>query len=166
MNQKPTFIDNRSGNTLAKALAETLSVPSSESSTRIPDQLRIATAFFSPAGFKHISDPLKEISSVRLLLGADPSGLPIPDPKPLGSPEQDHEQKRIHKAWKNQILHLEYDRDQLPSTERAVQHWKHSHPHSKAAIWRCENIPKHFFTPKLISTALLMMEELLPVPPT
>ncbi len=114
MNQKPTFIDNRSGNTLAKALSETLSIPSSESSHQNPDQLRIATAFFSPAGFKHISDHIKEISSVRLLLGADPSGLPIPDPKPLNTPKEDHDRKRIHQAWKYQILHLEYDRDQLP----------------------------------------------------
>ncbi|MCY4000432.1 MAG: helicase-related protein [Bacteroidetes bacterium] len=114
MNQKPTFIDNRSGNTLAHALAKTLTIQARESPNQTPDQLRIATAFFSPAGFKHIADHLKNISCVRLLLGADPSGLPIPDPKPLNTPKEDHERKRIHQAWKYQILHLEYDRDQLP----------------------------------------------------
>jgi len=114
MNEKPTFIDNRGGNTLAQALVDILAVQTNETSHQIPDQLRIATAFFSPAGFKHIADHLKDISSVRLLLGADPSGLPIPDPKPLDTPVEDHEQKRIRKAWGFQILHLEYDRDQLP----------------------------------------------------
>ena len=36
-----------------------------------PDQVRIATAYFSPTGFAHIADHLKRVENVRLLLGAD-----------------------------------------------------------------------------------------------
>ena len=58
MDKAPTLVDNQNDNTLARALVETLTTnglrqedPSSSSR-----ELRIATAFFSPAGFKYIAD--------------------------------------------------------------------------------------------------------------
>ena len=117
MNKETVFIDNQNGNTLARTLAETLNGLDPTEIDQIPDQLRIATAFFSPAGFKYIADQLKNIPDVRLLLGADPSGLPIPDPKRLNETPGDHEQRRIRVAWNNQVKNLAYDRDQLPFTQ-------------------------------------------------
>ena len=122
MDRDLAFIDNQNGNTLARALANTLQSPDSTQTDQIPDELRIATAFFSPAGFKYIADYLEGIPDVRLLLGADPSGLPIPDPKRLNETPRDHEQRRIHTAWNKQVKNLAYDRDQLPfnQTSRAA----------------------------------------------
>lgn len=67
MRKIPTFIDNRDSNTLAQALATVLS----QEKLEIPDQVRVATAFFSPTGFAHIADQLIPIKKVQLLLGAD-----------------------------------------------------------------------------------------------
>ncbi len=117
MNKETAFIDNQKGNTLARVLTETLQSSDSEHADQAPDQLRIATAFFSPAGFRYIADQLKDIPNVRLLLGAEPSGLPIPDPKRLNETSIDHQKRRIHAAWNNQAKNLAYDRDQLPFTQ-------------------------------------------------
>lgn len=124
MDKAPTLIDNQNGNTLARELVETLTssdlgqeIHSSPSS-----ELRIATAFFSPAGFKYIADHVKDISDVRLLLGADPSGLPVPDSKRLDETPADREYRRIKTAWENQVKTLTHERDQLPfnRTNRAA----------------------------------------------
>ena len=124
MDKAPTLIDNQNGNTLARVLAETLTNGESRQEDLSPSlsELRIATAFFSPAGFKHIADHLKDISDVRLLLGADPSGLPIPDSKRLGETPAYREHRRISTAWENQVKTLTYERDQLPfnRTSRAA----------------------------------------------
>ncbi len=122
MDRDLAFIDNQNRNTLARALANTLQSPDPTQTDQIPDELRIATAFFSPAGFKYIADHLKDIPHVRLLLGADPRGLPIPDPKRLNETPRDHQQRRIHTAWNKQEKNLAYDRDQLPfnQTSRAA----------------------------------------------
>jgi len=117
MYKNPILIDNLNGNTLAQALADALSNPAvSDLETQSSDKLRIATAFFSPAGFKHIADHLTNIADVRLLLGTDPSGLPIPDPKRIEETHHEHEHRRMDAAWKNQIKNLSHDRDQLPFT--------------------------------------------------
>ena len=119
MTKESVFIDNRDGNTLAQVLAKILKerLPVSPSK-----ELRIATAFFSPAGFFHIADHLGSISDVRLLLGADPSSLPIPDKKQLEESPDDRKTRRLKTAWKNQSDILESERDQLPfnRTSRAA----------------------------------------------
>ena len=115
MNKELLFIDNRDGNTLARKLADTLQdtdLGSEQNSSS--SELCIATAFFSPAGFKHIADHLSGIPTVRLLLGADPSGLLIPDQKRLDETVDDREQRRVKTAWKNHVKTLTHERDQLP----------------------------------------------------
>ena len=107
MKKAPLLIDNRDGNTLARNLADALQNLSSS-------ELCIATAFFSPAGFKHIADHLSGIPNVRLLLGADPSGLPMPDRKRLDETLGNREDRRIRTAWKNHVKTLTHERDQLP----------------------------------------------------
>lgn len=118
MNREPVFVDNRNGNTLAGALVNTLKEhDSGQEYPGLPiEELRIATAFFSPAGFFHIADHLDGISDVRLLLGADPSALPVPDHKRLDESLDKRDQRRITSAWKTQLDVLERERDQLPFT--------------------------------------------------
>ena len=60
MESKPDFIDNLDGNSMAKALRTVLENISEEgeSINKINDQvdeIRIATAYFSPEGFSRIS---------------------------------------------------------------------------------------------------------------
>ncbi len=75
MTPEPAFIDNRDGNTLARALGEVLGVdagPEADETSGAPGQVRIATAFFSPTGFAHIAERLATVPTVRLLLGDAP----------------------------------------------------------------------------------------------
>jgi len=116
MTKIPILVDNQNGNTLAQALEQTLNNPEVSDAERQSDVFRIATAFFSPAGFKHIANHLTNIPDVRLLLGADPSGLPLPDPKRIDETAQDHDHRRINTAWKHQMNNLAHERDQLPFT--------------------------------------------------
>ncbi len=70
----PDFIDNRDGNTLAQALCAVLDVSAGGGlgePIEPPDQVRIATAFFSPTGFAQIANHLLPVPEVRLMLGAD-----------------------------------------------------------------------------------------------
>ena len=61
MTSEHAFIDNRDGNTLARALWDVLEVgagSASDETSGAPGQVRIATAFFSPTGFAHIVERL------------------------------------------------------------------------------------------------------------
>ena len=77
MNNKPDFIDNLKGNSLASALKQVLEV-NQQLNSRDNDQIsvikeiRIATAYFSPEGFSKISSLIKNIPSIKLMLGSDP----------------------------------------------------------------------------------------------
>ena len=82
----PEFIDNRNGNTLAKALDALFALPEAPDgeTTRPQDEktdgttdgppatARIATAYFNPGGFAQLAGRLAALPEVRLLLGADP----------------------------------------------------------------------------------------------
>ena len=112
----PAFIDNRYGNTLASALSVVLGMPGPHSTAGedTPDQVRIATAFFSPTGFGLIADHLARIPDVRLLLGAD---LAINAPechKRLNETPDGFECRRITEGLKGMTRGLERERDQLP----------------------------------------------------
>ena len=77
MQNKPDFIDNLDGNSMAKALKEVLENLSSKPVSNIDienkiDEVRIATAYFSPEGFSRISSMIKNIPSIKLMLGSDP----------------------------------------------------------------------------------------------
>jgi len=52
MNKKLAPVENQNGNTLAQAPTEILKRSESEQADQIPEELRRATAFFSPAGFR------------------------------------------------------------------------------------------------------------------
>ncbi len=113
---RPTLIDNRKGNTLAQALSQALSVfdPNVGQSLNSPDQVRIATAFFSPTGFSQIADHLTGVKNVRLLLGADLANDVSKHRKLLDETFSAYEHRRIQSGLENQIRGLERERDHLP----------------------------------------------------
>ena len=117
MNRKPAFIDNRNGNTLAQALGTVLGVaPESQvgEPAEKPDQVSIATAFFSPTGFSHVADHLETIPEVRLMLGADLSAGTLEHRKRLDETQEGFERRRIEAGLRNMTEGLERDRDRLP----------------------------------------------------
>ena len=113
---RATFIDNRDGNTLARALDDLLEVHATSStpnSVGSVSEVRIATAFFSPTGFAHVADRLAKVPRVRLLLGADINlGAPS-DRKQLGEPPVKFERRRIQSRLHSLEAGLERDRDHL-----------------------------------------------------
>ena len=88
--EQPTFIDNLGDNTLEQALAQSLSDTATS-----PTEVRIATGFFSPAGFARIADRLSAIPSVRLMLGVDLSADRPPATKQLGEATEAFERRRM-----------------------------------------------------------------------
>ncbi|MCY3767493.1 MAG: helicase-related protein [Gemmatimonadetes bacterium] len=117
MTRGHAFIDNRDGNTLANALGALLGVGDESGITEaadIPDQVNIATAFFSPTGFAHIAGYLQPVKKVRLLLGADLSNVHLDGRKRLDETSDIFERRRIDKGLENVTAGLERDRDRLP----------------------------------------------------
>ena len=112
---KPAFIDNQNGNTLASALSTVLGMPEPRSAgDGAPDQVRIATAFFSPTGFGLIADRLARVPDVRLLLGADLAMSAPEGHKRLDETPDGFERRRISEGLQRMIRGLERERDQLP----------------------------------------------------
>ena len=113
---KPAFVDNQDGNTLAGALSAVLGMPEPgpAESDGPPEQVRIATAFFSPTGFGLIADHLARVPNVRLLLGAD-LAVTVPDcRKRLDETPVSFERRRISEGLQGMTRGLERERDQLP----------------------------------------------------
>ena len=117
--QLPAFIDNRDGNTLARALDKLLDVHAGNAPADpvgSASEVRIATAYFSPTGFAHIADRLSGVPRVRLLLGADMNlGAPV-DRKRLGEHPVAFERRRINSRLRSLEEGLERDRDHLQFT--------------------------------------------------
>ena len=119
----PSFVDNRDGNTLARALGSLLSVagsgPESPGAPEAapPSEARIATAYFSPAGFAQIANGLAMVPMVRLLLGADlaAQGLP-PCRRQLGEPKTVFDRRCVGECLARMTTELRRERDRLPFT--------------------------------------------------
>lgn len=113
---RPTFIDNRDGNTLAQALAGVLDTAVG------PSELRVATAFFSPSGFAHIAERLSEVPDVRLMLGADFDARANALARRLGETPPAYERRRLRAGLDRAEGDLRIERDRLPfsRTSRAA----------------------------------------------
>lgn len=122
MSDKPVFVDNRDGNTMAAALKQVFGDVSALDDDKhvkqndLPAEVRIASAYFSPQGFRKIANALSKIPSVRLMLGAD---MPLEanfQSRPIGTSEDQWQQRLL----KNRLEHLQrgikQERDQLPFT--------------------------------------------------
>src|SRR4051812_2116041 len=81
---KPVFVDNRDGNTLARAITRHLEWLASTYAR--PVNLDIATGYFEPDGFALIADHVERLPKVRLLLGAEPTPPPARPVRKPGDP--------------------------------------------------------------------------------
>ena len=109
------FIDNLDGNTLAVALTELLRVSTPEDKvSEPPEEVCIATAYFSPTGFAHIADALRPIPGIRLMLGVD-LGAPQ-ESRALGETDAMFEKRRLHAGLARLDGTLRWERDRLPFT--------------------------------------------------
>ena len=117
--EQPAFVDNRDGNTLARALDHLLNIGSGNGTAEpsgVASEVRIATAFFSPTGFTHIADRLASVPQVRMLLGADMAlGVPS-DRKRLGETPVRFERRRMESRLRRLQEGLARDRDHLQFT--------------------------------------------------
>lgn len=108
----PSFVDNRNGNTLAQALGSLL-----DADTAPPAEARIATAYFSPAGFAQIANGLAAVPMVRLLLGADLAAQGLsPCRRQLGEPQAVFDRRCMGECLARMTTELRRERDRLPFT--------------------------------------------------
>jgi hypothetical protein len=110
---KPVFIDNRGGNTLARAIGGHLAALREKGET--PEELCVASCYFNPQGLELIADEARNIPHLRLLLGADPtpeSMLPRRTPYDPAEPEFTH--RRVSQGVQQLERGLRQDRDLLP----------------------------------------------------
>ncbi len=117
----PHFIDNLDGNTLAQALGRALEGTQAGDDGLAgvgapPEEVRIATAFFSPAGFAHIADRLRPVPTVRLMLGADMAARTPPERRRLNETEAAFESRRLRTGLDRMEDALQWERDRLPFT--------------------------------------------------
>ena len=159
MTAPPTFIDNRDGNTLARALqcvfgehTDGVSQPTGPP----PDQVRIATAFFNPSGFARIAEFLQLIPAVRLLLGADLPGDAMGERRRLDETQVVFEHRRMQNRLNGLDESLRRERDRLPFNRTSgsalrkliaalqagnmeVRRYEKSFLHAKAYIFTADN---------------------------
>ena len=129
MTDKPEFIDNIDGNTMSSALRRLLGVNSGDASIIVEpsakiDEARIATAYFSPAGFARIATAIASIPSIKLLLGSDPIADNVRWQRKLDENEQRFIARKLKEKLKNQEDSLRLERDHIPfnrDSTRAVK---------------------------------------------
>ena len=120
----PEFIDNRDGNTLARALRSFLGNPEGDAAATpsdAPDSVRIATAYFNPTGFARIADHLRPVAAVRLLLGADPASVPAGERKKLDETQAIFERRQMRAGLHRMDKSLHRERDDLPFTRTSAE---------------------------------------------
>ena len=124
MTCRPDFIDNRDGNTLARALNVFLGAGArgaAAESADMPDAVRIATAFFNPTGFAGIADHLQPVPVVRLLLGADPAAGTPHERKRLDETPEMFERRRMAAGLRRMHGALHQERDRIPFTRTSAE---------------------------------------------
>jgi len=129
MTDKPDFIDNINGNTMAGALRQLLGAGASGTTIfveplKMIDEARIATAYFSPEGFSRIAPALAPIPSIKLLLGTDPIVDSERWKKKLDETENRFVMRRLRENLKSQEETLRTERNHIPfsrSSSNAVK---------------------------------------------
>jgi len=81
----PSFIDNQNGQTMAKTITKALKNEREQGNKT--EELQIATAYFNPQGLNLIAKEVKHLSSVKLLLGAEPSSEVLRKERLPGDPQ-------------------------------------------------------------------------------
>lgn len=112
MTQRPDFIDNRDGNTLASAISRYIHFLKRKLAE--PPSISIAAAYFSPAGYKSIADALDSVGGVRLLLGVEPEKKDREQWREPGQPRGDsYKAHLVDEALRRLHEDLRRDRDLL-----------------------------------------------------
>lgn len=113
---RPHFVDNRDGNTLAKALGQHLATLQAEGV--IPYELSISTAYFNVPGFNLIANALEHVGRVRLLLGTEPIPESSRPPRQPGDPvEPQFTEKLVQRSLLELQAGITRERDLLPFDE-------------------------------------------------
>jgi hypothetical protein len=112
MTERPQFVDNRNGNTLAHAIDEYLDYL--DDRLRNEPNLDVVTGYFNPRGYFSIADGLDHVGQVRLLIGAQPDQEGIERWRQPEEPRGEaYERKRIEEALQSLDQNLERDRNLL-----------------------------------------------------
>ena len=108
---KSLFIDNQKNNELSKVVNSYLK-------NKEVLSLDIATAFFTPSGLNLISNELKKIKNVRILIGADPVIPEMGKVKEPGDPDEPQFTKNILKEKiHKQVEAMQNDRNKMDFTQ-------------------------------------------------
>lgn len=120
---KPVFVDNRDGNTLARAITTHLEALRRE--CRTPAELCVASCYFNPQGLELLAREAQHVPRIRLLLGADPTPEPLlPRRTPYDPTEPEFTRRRVGQALVQLERGLRHDRDLLPfdlEEDRAIR---------------------------------------------
>jgi len=119
----PVFVDNRDGNTLARAIRTHLAALRSEG--RIPAELCVASCYFNPQGLDLIASEARHVPRIRLLLGADPTPEALlPRRTPYDPTEPEFTRRRVSQELAQLERGLKRDRNLLPfdlGEDRAIR---------------------------------------------
>ena len=107
----PDLIDNIKENTLSSTLK---SILKKQSDTSKYDEVCIATAFFTSAGFFQIADELINTTSVRLMIGAEFFSKNLFTLKPVGETDKQFQKKQLQDNLKSLEKGLWQERNYLP----------------------------------------------------
>ena len=120
---KPVFVDNRDGNTLARAI--TTHVAALRRDGRTPAELCVASCYFNPQGLELIANEARHVPRIRLLLGADPTPEALlPRRTPYDPAEPEFTRRRVSQELAQLERGLKRDRDLLPfdlEEDRAIR---------------------------------------------
>ncbi len=120
---QPLFVDNRDGNTLARAITAHLAALRSEG--RTPSELSVSTCYFNPQGLELLAAETQHVPRIRLLLGADPTPEAQRQLRSPGDPkEPEVTRRRVELGLEQLERGLVRDRDLLPfglAEDRAVR---------------------------------------------
>tara|TARA_Y100000589_G_scaffold37942_1_gene31711 strand:+ start:4266 stop:7634 length:3369 start_codon:yes stop_codon:yes gene_type:complete len=160
MQNRPDFIDNLDGNSMANALRkvlENLSVKEVSISNikGEVDEIRIATAYFSPEGFSRISSMIKDIPSIKLMLGTDPLGDSERWQKKLNENENKFFKRKFQEKLKAQEESLRLERNHIPFSKSSRSSLRQLVDSLKAGNMQVKRYEENFlhakayiFTPK------------------
>jgi hypothetical protein len=120
---RPLFIDNREGNTLARAITTHLAALRREN--RSPAELCVASCYFNPQGLELIATEAQHVPRIRLLLGAEPTPESLLLPRtPYDPTEPEFTRRRVTQGLAQIERGLKRDRDLLPfdlAEDRAIR---------------------------------------------
>jgi len=110
---RPEFVDNRDGNTLARAITSHLQAL--REAGQLPEELCIASCYFNPQGLALIAREARHLPKIRLLLGADPTPEAALRPRKPGEPrEPEFTRRRVREGLVQLEQSLRRDRNFLP----------------------------------------------------